>query len=71
MHDSDLVLPVAIVQPEVEGIPDVCVSLPLLVDKRGATMLAYPVLDDPESHSLRESAAAVKRVSDTVVYKAT
>lgn len=69
MHDSDLVLPVGIVQPEVEGIPDVCVSLPVLVDKRGATMLAYPVLDDTESRGLRESAAAVKRVTDTVVHE--
>jgi L-lactate dehydrogenase len=67
MHDSDLVLAVGIVHPDVEGIADVCVSLPLLVDRRGATLLAYPVLDATESTHLQQSAAAVKRATEPVL----
>src|SRR4029453_8294313 len=49
LHDSDIVLPVATVQPDVEGIADVCISLPMLIDRRGARLVAYPVLDGAES----------------------
>ena len=66
VHNSDLILSVAIVHSEVEGVADVCVSLPTLVTAKGAQLIAYPVLDKGESDALRRSAETVKTASDSV-----
>jgi L-lactate dehydrogenase len=64
IHNSSLILSVAIVHREVEGIPDVCLSLPTLVNARGANVLAYPLLNEDESEGLRRSAQIIKSASD-------
>jgi L-lactate dehydrogenase len=66
VHNSNLVLSVGIVQTEVEGVPDVCVSLPLLINGSGAHLLAYPELDSDERDALRRSAKIVKDVTDSI-----
>jgi L-lactate dehydrogenase len=66
-HNSDLILSVAVVHPEVEGVPDVCLSLPMLVNARGARLMAYPVLNDHEKDGLRQSAEIVKAASESAI----
>jgi len=66
VHNSHLILSVGVVQPEVEGVPDVCVSLPMVIDSRGAHLVAYPELDAAECEALRESASVVKQVTDSI-----
>lgn len=67
VHDSNLILSVGIVQPEVEGVPDVCVSLPMLVNASGARLLGYPEFDAGEREALRHSARIVKDVTDGIL----
>jgi L-lactate dehydrogenase len=67
VHNSDLILSVAVVQPEVEGIPDVCVSLPMVVNGSGARLLAYPELNSDEREALRRSARIVKDATESVL----
>ena len=66
-HNSDLILSVAVVHPEVEGVPDVCLSLPMLVNAQGARLMAYPVLNDHEKDGLRQSAEIVKAASASAI----
>jgi len=66
-HNSDLILSVAVVHPEVEGVPEVCLSLPMLVNAQGAKLMAYPVLNDHEKDGLRQSAEIVKAASENAV----
>ena len=67
VHNSDMILSVAVVQPEVEGVPEVCVSLPMLVNADGAQLLAYPELDPEERTVLQRSARIVKETTDSVL----
>jgi L-lactate dehydrogenase len=67
LHNSDLILSVGVVHPEIEGVPDVCVSLPVLVNSEGARLLAYPLLNVEESELLKRSALVVKSASDSVL----
>lgn len=66
-HNSDLILSVAVVHPEVEGIPNVCLSLPTLVNAKGARLMAYPLLNDGERDGLRRSAEIVKSASESAI----
>jgi L-lactate dehydrogenase len=66
-HNSQLILSVATVQAEVEGIADVCVSLPMVIDGAGARLVAYPPLDPGERDALRRSAQVVKDATDSVL----
>jgi len=67
VHDSNLILSVGVVQPEVEGVPDVCVSLPMLVNAAGAQLLVYPQLDASEREAMRNSARIVKDATDGIL----
>jgi L-lactate dehydrogenase len=67
VHDTDLILTVGIVQGEVEGVPDVCVSLPMVVNGAGARLIAYPELDPGEREALRSSARTVKETTQSVL----
>jgi L-lactate dehydrogenase len=67
MHNSNLILSVGIVQPEIEGVLDVCVSLPMLVNAKGVQLLAYPELAAPERDALQRSARIVKEATDSVL----
>lgn len=66
-HDSQLVLSVGTVQPEVEGIGQACVSLPTVIGAEGAKVVAYPRLDPDERAALRRSAEVVKEATDSVL----
>jgi L-lactate dehydrogenase len=65
-HNSNLILSVGVVQAEVEGVPEVCVSLPMLVNATGARLLAYPRLDGAEGEALQRSARIVKDVTESI-----
>ncbi|MGN5476718.1 hypothetical protein ACTMU2_06090 [Cupriavidus basilensis] len=65
---TDLILTVATVHAEVEGVPDVCVSLPMVVNGAGARLLAYPELDTAEREALRRSARIVRDATDSVLH---
>lgn len=67
VHNTDLILTVAIVHAEVEGVPDVCLSLPMVVNSAGARLLAYPELDPDEHEALQRSARIVKEATDSVL----
>ncbi|MGH8787797.1 MAG: lactate/malate family dehydrogenase [Cupriavidus necator] len=67
VHNSDLILTVGIVHPEVEGVPEVCLSLPMVVNGGGAQLLAYPELNPTEREGLRRSARIVKEATDSVL----
>jgi L-lactate dehydrogenase len=67
VHDSDLVLPVGVVQPEVEGVPEVCVSMPMVLGSTGAQLIAYPVLNDVEREELRRSAQIIEAATADVL----
>jgi L-lactate dehydrogenase len=66
VHNSSLILSVAAVHPEIEGVPDVCVSLPMLVNAKGAQLIAYPDLDPAEREALQRSARIVKEATGSV-----
>lgn len=67
VHNSGLILSVATVQPEIEGVPEVCVSLPMLVNSSGAQLIAYPALAPMEQEALQRSALIVKEATDGVI----
>ena len=67
LHNSDLILSVAIVHPEIEGVPDVCLSLPSLVNARGAQVMAHPLLNETEREGLARSAQIIKAASDGIL----
>ncbi|KWR75076.1 lactate/malate family dehydrogenase [Cupriavidus sp. IDO] len=67
VHNTDLILTVGIVHAEVEGVPEVCLSLPMVVNGGGAQLLAYPELNPTEREALRRSARIVKEATDSVL----
>ncbi|SPA43238.1 L-lactate dehydrogenase [Cupriavidus taiwanensis] len=66
VHNTDLIITVGIVHAEIEGISEVCLSLPLVLNSTGAQLLAYPDLDAIERTSLQRSASIVKEATDSV-----
>ncbi|NJD33899.1 MAG: lactate dehydrogenase [Betaproteobacteria bacterium] len=65
--DSNLILSVGVVQAEVEGVADVCVSLPMSINGAGAHLLAYPEFDVTEREALQRSAGIVKAATATAL----
>ena len=51
---------------QLRGIADVCLSFPMLLDRRGATLMAYPILAKAEQEGLRASASTIKHVVDGI-----
>jgi L-lactate dehydrogenase len=64
-NDEHAVLPVS-VRVEVEGVGEVCMSLPSIVGRAGILGRLDPPLDDAERDGLRASAAAIREVIDAV-----
>ena len=54
------------VRVDVDGVGDVCMSLPTIVGRDGVLGRLDPPLDDAERAGLRASAAAIREVIDTV-----
>jgi L-lactate dehydrogenase len=67
VHNTDLILTVGIVHAEVEGVPHVCLSLPMVINVSGAHLLAYPELSSVEREALRCSAQIVKEATDSLL----
>lgn len=58
------VLTVSSHHDDVEGVKDVCLSLPTVLGKRGVHKVIYPTLDAAESKALHDSAEVMKEYSD-------
>ncbi|WP_402375273.1 L-lactate dehydrogenase [Isoptericola rhizosphaerae] len=62
LNDEHRVMPVSTRIEDFHGIRDVCLSLPTLVDARGATTVVDTPLSEQEVAGLRSSAASVRSV---------
>lgn len=60
VHDERSVFTACSVVPEVAGITDVALSLPMVVGREGVRMLMEPSLSDEERDALRKSAELIK-----------
>lgn len=67
-HDERAVLTACSLTGEVEGVPDVALSLPLVIGREGLQMRLMPALDGRESAALRDSARAIKEVVSGLGY---
>lgn len=60
------VLTVSTLTPEVEGIRDVCLSLPRVVGSGGAGAALWPELDTAERTALKRSAEIIKQATESL-----
>jgi L-lactate dehydrogenase len=61
VRDERRVLTVSRLQPGVEGLEDVALSLPAVVGRGGATEVIAPALDAAEAEALRRSATVLRQ----------
>ncbi|KUF09706.1 L-lactate dehydrogenase [Pseudoponticoccus marisrubri] len=66
LRDEQAVLSVSTVEPEVQGVRDVALSLPRLVGAQGVSATLWPDLDADETEAFGRSAAILKEMSDSV-----
>ncbi len=64
--DENKVFSVSILNPDVEGVTDVALSLPRVVGRQGIAADLYPELNDEEHHALRRSAEILKEAVTSV-----
>ncbi|MET0457855.1 MAG: L-lactate dehydrogenase [Ilumatobacteraceae bacterium] len=64
-HDEHAVLPVS-VRTEVDGVGEVCLSLPAVVGRQGVLSLLAVPMDPTEQAGLQASAATIRTALDTV-----
>jgi L-lactate dehydrogenase len=64
--DDERAVPPVSVRVDVEGVGEVCMSLPSIVGRDGILGRIDPPLDDAERAGLRASAAAIREVIDAV-----
>ncbi len=62
-HDTREILTVSIRHKEVEGVKDVCLSLPAIIDKNGAHDAFVPSLSAEERNRLKESAEIMHKAN--------
>ena len=67
IRDEKSVLPVSSMMKDVYGVEDVALSMPAIVGKDGVEDLVPVRLDVSEQRKLRESAAVLKEVIDSVL----
>lgn len=58
--DEHTVMTVSLLCPEVEGVENVCLSLPRVVGAEGVSATLYPALPEDERAALRRSAQVLK-----------
>lgn len=63
LHDEHAVLTVSVVEPEVEGVRDVALSLPRVVGRGGVLATLYPDLSDEEHAALQHSASVLREAA--------
>ncbi len=66
--DERLVLTLSILNPEVEGIPDVTLSLPRILGASGVVATLYPELSGEEHQALRHSAEILRQAAVELGY---
>ncbi|GLC24295.1 L-lactate dehydrogenase [Roseisolibacter agri] len=64
--DERTVMTVSTITPDVEGVPEIALSLPRVVGAQGALRTLAPELDDAERAALRRSAAILKEAADAL-----
>jgi len=52
---------------EVEGIKDICMSLPCIIGKRGIHSKLYPAFSEEEHQALQKSATTIKNFTETAL----
>ena len=65
-HDERRVLPISSYHADYQGIKDVCMSVPCIVDRRGVAAVLEVPLTDAEHDALEASADDIRRTSATV-----
>lgn len=68
VHDERSVFSVCSVIPEVAGVRDVAVSLPMVIGQRGVEMVMEPLLSSEEQEALRKSAALIRNTFTALGY---
>ncbi|MCX8112342.1 MAG: L-lactate dehydrogenase [Bacteroidia bacterium] len=68
LTDEKGLFTVSIFTPEVEGVPDVTLSLPRILGRSGVETTLYPPLDEEESKALHHSAALLREVTLSIGY---
>ncbi|RWR46966.1 L-lactate dehydrogenase [Sinirhodobacter ferrireducens] len=58
--DQGAVLSVSVVAPEIEGVPDIALSLPRVVGRKGVSATLMPEMSETETAALRASAEVLK-----------
>lgn len=58
--DQGAVLSISIVAPEIEGVPDIALSLPRVVGRKGVSATLMPEMSETETAALRASAEVLK-----------
>ncbi len=66
VDDEHAVLTCSTMIADVEGVCDVCLSLPRVVSASGVEHMIYPELDETERNSLRESAGILKEAIEAI-----
>lgn len=62
--DERALITASIVNDEIEGIPDVALSLPRIIGRSGVVQTLHPDLDEAERDALRRSARILKEAAD-------
>lgn len=68
LGDEHRVMTVSTINAEVEGVPDVALSLPRVIARRGIVTDLVPKLDETERSLLRKSAATLKEAADALTF---
>lgn len=66
IRDENSVLPVSSLMEGEYGLEDLCISVPTLVSQKGAEQVLEIPLDEKEHKKLRQSAAELKKVLETL-----
>ncbi len=62
--DENALITASVIDPEVEGVADVALSLPRIVGRAGVVQTLQPDLDDAERAALRRSAEILRQAAD-------
>ncbi|MDO5561309.1 MAG: L-lactate dehydrogenase [bacterium] len=60
LRGAQTVLPVSVLVHDYYGVDDICLSLPAIIDRSGASEVIKPSLDETEQEQLRQSAASLR-----------
>lgn len=64
IHDENVILTCSLHHSDIQGIADVSLSLPAVVNAQGASHVIRPLLDQREEEALRQSAVTLREAKD-------